>query len=212
MSWRGPGRSDRGTRLDGIRAKLDWFEAVILPHQGALRGRLGRILRSSQDLDDTVAEVLARAWSTPEWQRIDHGRSYLFSIARNLIIDEARRDKIVSFEQIADLELLQSHTSLEAQLNARSELRWLQDFLPQLPRQCRQVFHMRRVQEKSMREIAEELSLSVSTVEKHLAKAVLLIMRARWQREELDLGPRQSGSSGESGTRSESCGTRCSSS
>lgn len=198
--------------MDDIRAKLDWFESVILPHQAALRGRLGRILRSSHDLDDTVSEVLARAWSAAGWERVDHGRAYLFNIARNLIIDEARRDKIVSFEQIADLELLQSHSSLEAQLSARSELRWLQDLLPKLPSQCRRVFHMRRVQEKSMREIADELSLSVSTVEKHLAKAVLLIMRARWQCEELDLGPRESGSTGESASRSESCGTRCSAS
>ncbi|MCJ2186705.1 RNA polymerase sigma factor [Novosphingobium beihaiensis] len=206
--------------MDEIRAKLDWFEAVILPHQAALRARLGRILRSSQDLDDTVSEVLARAWSTADWERVDHGRAYLFHIARNLIIDEARRDKIVSFEQIADLELLQSHTTLEAQLHARSELRWLQDFLPQLPRQCRRVFHMRRVQEKSMRAIAEELSLSVSTVEKHLAKAVLLIMRARWEREESVLEPRTAGTADAratdvkttdtSGHRSESCESRCS--
>ncbi len=198
--------------LDELRAKLDWFQAVILPHQTALRSRLSRILRSTQDLDDTVAEVLTRAWSTVDWARVDHGRAYLFNIARNLIIDEARRDKIVSFEQIADLELLQSHTSLEAQLHARDELRWLQDFLPQLPRQCRRVFHMRRVQEKSLREIAEEMSLSVSTVEKHLAKAVQLIMRARWQREEIVLERTEPGSTGERGTRSEGCEPRCSSS
>ncbi|MCJ2183000.1 sigma-70 family RNA polymerase sigma factor [Novosphingobium sp. 1949] len=170
--------------MDDIRARLDWFEAVILPHQPALRTRLGRILRFSQDLDDTVSEVLARAWQAEDFTRIDQGRAYLFNIARNLIIDEARRDKIVSFEQIADLELLQARTCTEAQLHARDELRWLQDFLPKLPAQCRRVFHLRRVQEKSMREIADELALSVSTVEKHLAKAVQLIMRARWQREE----------------------------
>lgn len=211
-SWRGWERAiTGGIGLHDIRAKLDWFEAVILPHQTALRGRLSRILRSSQDLDDTVSEVLARAWSTDDWARVDHGRAYLFHIARNLIIDEARRDKIVSFEQIADLELLQAHTVLEDQLHARSELRWLQDFLPQLPRQCRRVFHMRRVQEKSMREIAEELALSVSTVEKHLAKAVLLIMRAQWQREETVLGPRTAGTTDDRGHRSESSESRNSS-
>ena len=144
--------------------------------------------------------------------RVEHGRASLFNIARNLIIAEARRDKIVSFEQIADLELLQSHTNTEAQLHARDELRWLQEVLPQLPRQCRRVFHMRRVQDKSMREIAEELSLSVSTVEKHLAKAVQLIMRARWQREEIFLERTEAGSTGERGNRSEGRKPRSSSS
>lgn len=198
--------------MDDIRAKLDWFEAVILPHQPALRGRLSRILRSTQDLDDTLSEVLTRAWSTEDWHRIQHGRAYLYNIARNLIIDEARRDKIVSFEQIVSLELLQSHTSLEDQLHARAELHWLQDLLVQLPRQSQRVFHMRRVQEKSMREIAEELSLSVSTVEKHLAKAVLLIMRARWQREEPVLEQREAESSGARATRGRGSEPGCSSS
>jgi RNA polymerase sigma-70 factor (ECF subfamily) len=176
--------------LDEIRAKLDWYETVILPWQPALRGRLRRILKAGQDVDDTLSEILARAWSTAEWGRVHNGRAYLFNIARNLIIDRARRDKVVSFEQIADVDLLQSQIMLEAQLHARSELRWLQEFLPELPAQCRKVFHMRRVQEKSMKEIAEELSLSVSTVEKHLAKALVLIMRARFQREESDFEPR----------------------
>lgn len=170
--------------MNDLRAKLTWFEEVILPHQAALRARLARIIQSSQDLDDTLSEVLARAWAAADWDRIDRGRAYLFSIARNLVIDNARRSKVVAFDQIADLDMLQAHTSMERQLQARAELRWLQDFLPRLPRQCRRIFYKRRIEEKSMRLIAGEMELSVSTVEKHLAKALLLIMQARWQREE----------------------------
>jgi len=48
------------------------------------------------------------------------------------------------------------------------------------------VFILRRIHEKSMLEIAEEMSLSVSTVEKHLAKAIAIVMRAWAEREETD--------------------------
>lgn len=194
--------------MEDTRAKLDWFETVILPHQAALRARLRRILRPSQDLDDLVSEVLCRVWSIEDWSRVVHGRSYLFNIARNLVIDEARRNKIVSFEQIADTEVLQADTSLEAQLQARAELRWLQNFLPELPVQARRAFHMRRVQEKSLACIADEMGLSVSTVEKHLAKAVLLIMRARWQREEFGSERTGSGAPDTIGNRGDGCASR----
>ena len=164
--------------MDELRAKLDWFKQVIMPHQPALRARLRRIAPNAAEHDDIVAEVLARAYATANWPAITHGRAYLFTIARNLAIDVARREKIVSFETVAELDLLQSGHSLEAQLCARDELRRLQRILETLPAQCRRVFVSRRVQEKSLAEIADEMNLSVSTVEKHLGKAIRLFMQA----------------------------------
>ncbi|WP_460985964.1 sigma-70 family RNA polymerase sigma factor [Sphingobium sp. TomTYG75] len=169
-----------------VRAKLDWFKAVILPQEAALRGRLRRILPSFLELDDMVAEVMARAYATENWNNVTTGRAYLFTIARNLIIDNARRDKVVSFETIADLELLQAENSVEAQLHAREALRQIEAIVETLPPQCRRVFVLRRIHERSMIEIAAEMSLSVSTVEKHLAKAIAIVMRAWSERQETD--------------------------
>lgn len=173
--------------MDRVREKLDWFKAVILPSEAALRARLRRILPASHDLDDMVAEVLARAYAAESWHGVSNGRAFLFTIARNLVIDNARRDKIVSFETIADLDLLQADASAETQIIARDALCQVEKIVESLPPQCRRVFVLRRVYEKSMAEIAEELALSVSTVEKHLAKAVMLVMRAWSEREDTDL-------------------------
>ncbi|AUW57670.1 RNA polymerase subunit sigma-70 [Sphingobium sp. SCG-1] len=172
--------------MDRVRAKLEWFKSTLLPHEAALRGRLRRILPPTQELEETVAEVLARAYATDNWEPVTAGRAYLFTIARNLVIDNARRNKIVSFETIADLELLQSDTGLEGQLEARDALRQVEKIVESLPVQCRRVFILRRIHEKSMSEIAEEMGLSVSTVEKHLAKAITMVMRAWSEREEMD--------------------------
>lgn len=169
-----------------VRAKLDWFKTVILPQEAALRGRLRRILPSTHELDDMVAEVMARAYATENWENVTTGRAYLFTIARNLVIDTARRNKVVSFETIADLELLQGDNNVEAQLHAREALRQIETIVDSLPTQCRRVFILRRIHERSMLEIAAEMSLSVSTVEKHLAKAIAIVMRAWAEREETD--------------------------
>jgi RNA polymerase sigma factor (sigma-70 family) len=169
-----------------VRAKLEWFKTVILPQEAALRGRLRRILPSTHELDDMVAEVMARAYATENWENVTTGRAYLFTIARNLVIDTARRNKVVSFETIADLELLQGENNVEAQLHAREALRQVETIVDSLPTQCRRVFILRRIHERSMLEIAAEMSLSVSTVEKHLAKAIAIVMRAWAEREETD--------------------------
>jgi predicted transcriptional regulator len=46
---------------------------------------------------------------------------------------------------------------------------------------------LRRVHDRSMSEIAEELGLSVSTVEKHLTKAITRIMQAIRDREDANV-------------------------
>jgi len=184
--------------MDDVRAKLDWFKGVVLPHQPALRARLRRSTSDSGELDDLVSEVLTRAFANAGWRSVDYGRAYLFTIARNLVIDQARREKVVSFVKVADFELLQPGCDPEPQLCARDELRRLQLVLDTLPAQCRRVFLLRRVHEKSMGEIAEEMGLSVSTVEKHLGKAIRLVMKALAEQEDRSIcaGEAESGATG----------------
>lgn len=171
--------------MNDVRAKLDWFKFIVLPHQAALRARLRRLTSGSGELEDLVSEVLTRAFANPGWRTVEHGRAYLFTVARNLVIDQARREKVVSFVKVAELDLLQIDYDLEAQLCARDELRRLQIVVDTLPAQSRRVFLLRRVHEKSMIEIAEEMGLAISTVEKHLGKAIKLVMKALAEQEEL---------------------------
>lgn len=162
-------------------ARLAWFKAVILPHEAALRRQLRREGAEPGDIDDLVAEALARAYQVEDWARIDLGRSYLFSIARNLVLDAARRNKVVAFDTFADLEVLNladERASVESVAIARDELRRLQKAVDRLPPRPRQVFLLRRLDGLRMEAVADRLSLSVSTVEKHFARAMALLTDA----------------------------------
>ena len=170
--------------MDGLTTRLSWFKAVILPHEAALRSRLRRACPPGFDVDNLVAESLARAYAAKDIDRIPTGRGYLFTIARNLLIDTLRRETIVSLDFVADLDTLRSDDTVEASLTARDELRRLHAIIETLPPQCRQVFILRRVHDVSFQEIAVRMSLSVSTVEKHLARAVMLVAKAMSEREE----------------------------
>jgi len=194
--------------MDDLADRLAWFKAVILPHEAALRARLRRLCPAGFDVENLVAETLARAYSAPDIGRVAAGRSYLFAIARNQMIDGARRDAIVSLDFVAELDTLRADNTMEAAITARSELRRLQAIVDTLPPQCRRVFLMRRVHEFSLGEIAEQMALSVSTVEKHLARAIQLVAKALSEREEGDL-ERTTGSSGrQAGARRPSLGVR----
>jgi RNA polymerase sigma-70 factor (ECF subfamily) len=167
-----------GTIMEDASAdRRRWFKAVILPHEATVRARLRRLCPAGFDVENLVAESLCRAYAAKDFDRIDAGRGYLFAIARNLLLDAMRRETIVSLDFVADLDIL-SDDSLEASLTARDELRRLLGAVASLPPQCRRVFILRRIYEHSPREIAARMGLSVSTVEKHLAKGISLVVEA----------------------------------
>lgn len=175
--------------MSELLVRLEWFKAVVLPHEAAVRARLRRICPPGFDVDNLVAESLARAYQAHEFARVTAGRSYLFAIARNLLIDALRRETIVSLDFVADLDVLRSDdAAVERQIQARDELRWLQALVDRMPVQWRKVFLLRRVHDLSPATIAGQMGLSVSTVEKHLAKALKLVAQARAEREDQEFG------------------------
>ncbi|MDX3911397.1 MAG: RNA polymerase sigma factor [Sphingobium sp.] len=183
---------------------MNWFKEAILPHEGALRSRLRRIVPRGADVDDIVAECMTRAYANGDIQRGQTGKAFLYQIARNLLIDEARREKIVSLQLVAELDVLQADNSTEEALHARDELRHLQAILETLPPQCRRAFILRRVHGKSVKEIAEDMGLSVFTVDKHLTKAAVKIMQALSQFEGSGFGWSLQKRGGNAGDRSRS--------
>ena len=167
-----------------VEQRVDWFKASILPHERALRARLRRSSAREADIDDLVSEALVRAYGAQNWASIDDGRHYLFRIARNVLIDHVRRSALVRFDSLGDAGEQQPDRRTEAAISARDELRQVQRAIEAMPPQCRRVFVLRRVHEHSIGEIAAEMDLSVSTVEKHLGKAVSLLARAIAEMEE----------------------------
>lgn len=153
-----------------------WFRETILPLEPHLRLFGRRFARSGHiDLEDLVQETFARIIACETWREVDNPGAFAFSTLRNLALDIVRRSKVVSFEAIADidqLDLQDDQPSPETYVVARDELRLLKGLIQTMPRQCRQVFTLRKVYDLSPKEIAERLRLSVSTVEKHLAKGV----------------------------------------
>ena len=153
---------------DVLRA---WFARDVLPAERDLVRFIGRHCRERDDVVDIRQETYERALTGARHGLPASARAYLFTVARNVLIDRARRARIVSFEQIADLDgpmLEDEIASPERQLEARDALRRVMAGLEQLPPRCREVVRLRKVEGLSIRETAERLGVGHHTIERQL--------------------------------------------
>ncbi len=154
-----------------------WFAAEVQPHESGLRNWLRRRFPWLTDVDDLVQESFARILQARNAGRVGHAKSYLFTTARNAAFDQARRNKIVSIESVADfaeLSVLEERPDAAETLTNEQELEMLAAAIEALPQRCRLVVKLRKLHGLSYQEIARQLGISVHTVNAQLAKGMTL--------------------------------------
>jgi RNA polymerase sigma-70 factor (ECF subfamily) len=152
-----------------------WFRREILPLEGELRAYIRRLTGDPASAEDLLHDVFARIIAADSWREVDSPAGFAIRTARNVVYDQLRRQKVVAIDFVADvgaLGLADDAADPETALVARDELKRLRAIVEALPTQQRRVFTLRKVYGLAPAEIAERLGLSVSTVEKHLVKAV----------------------------------------
>ncbi|HEX5209838.1 MAG TPA: sigma-70 family RNA polymerase sigma factor [Steroidobacteraceae bacterium] len=160
--------------------RVRWFAREVLPHEGAVRSWLARRVRGLRhcDVDEIIQEAYARLWAA-EIERISNPRAYFFVTVRHLVGEALRRSRIVAIETLADvdsLNIVDEGGGPERRVSGREELGRLLDVLDRMPRKCRWAFELRKLEGCSQRETAERMEVSENTVEKHLVKALKIIM------------------------------------
>jgi RNA polymerase sigma-70 factor (ECF subfamily) len=141
-----------------------------------VRAALMRRGRSEQDADDLVQEAWIRLACYERDQAVARPEAFLMRAALNLSID-AHRSRVSRGEEVVleDVVLVDATPSAEAVLLARERWARLSVCLGRLNDKTRDIFLAHRVDGMSYQEIARLHGLSVSSVEKHIAKATLLL-------------------------------------
>lgn len=126
------------------------------------------------DEEDLAQETFLRAFAAESENEITSHKAFLYRIARNLALNERAKHSSQRTDRIEDVGgeaafVEEREVTAEASLYGRQKMMAFAEAVSGLPPQCRRVFLLRKVRGLSQKEVAAELGISASTVEKHVA-------------------------------------------
>lgn len=171
------------------------ISSTFIENESFLKRFLKRFLSCPQDIEDVVQDTYLKARSAEENSVIYSPKAFLFRVARNQALKELRKKSRRITDYIEDLDspgITSTESSAEDESIARERLGIFCQSVLEMTPNCRRVFLMCKVYGMSYKAIAAQLGISVSGVEKHVARG-LMICKTYVERMEI---PSESGRSG----------------
>lgn len=155
------------------------FEQVYRYYFPRLNYFANQYLFDSEVSKNIVQDVFAELWDKRHALREDTNlQAWLFTVTKNkslkMISYLKSRDKYDNFIKYRQLDInFKALSDFDTSNFTFKELQvQIQAALEKLPPSCRRVFEMSRFEDKKNKEIAEELNLSVKTIEGQISKAL----------------------------------------
>jgi len=148
------------------------WHPIFMAARDSMASMLSRIV-PPKEIEDIVQETYVRICQMDKREPVEQPKSFLMKTARNLaydhlkkaetrLADGAETDCDFDVDVFMYDEVFENHAS-------NQEFSHFCEAVRQLPVQCRRVFVLKKVYGYSQKEIAKEMTLSESTVEKHIA-------------------------------------------
>lgn len=148
------------------------FKALFDQYYEPLCESLNYYTRDAQAIEEIVQDVFVTLWEERDRLHIQHIKTYLFTAARNRVLnfirDRNRRNAMLA--NWAHETQTQSRAKEVLDLNEMSML--LQKAVDSLPPKCREIFNLSRKEQMTYAEIADHLHISVKTVESQMSIAL----------------------------------------
>jgi RNA polymerase sigma-70 factor (ECF subfamily) len=162
-------QADSDTAPDGLLG-------VFLSVRRTLARVVSRIVQRN-DIEDIVQEAFVRCYEASKNTEIRDARSFLLTTARNLAINHVVRADNKLTKRVADFDdsAVPMYTApLETSPEAEEQFLLLCRAVSELPAQCRRAFILKKVYGLNRKEIATLMGITENTVQKHVAKGLLL--------------------------------------
>ena len=145
---------------------------------------LSKKVRNNEDANDLAQEAFLRMHKFQQSRQLSNARAFLFKTANNLVVDQMRRakvhDKYLSSEMLpdqSDEENDKCAPSAERTALAERELDQIYKVVDKMPEKVRRAFLMHRAKDLSYSQIADEMDVSTSMVEKYIIQALKILRK-----------------------------------
>lgn len=151
------------------------FENIFKTYYSSLASFAMKYVKEPELAEEIVQEMFSNMWIRHETLRIQTSlKSYLFGAVRNACLNYIKHQKV---EQKYAGHTLRTASKEEAtdfleldELKAKIALA-----MDKIPAKCREIFELNRFEGKRYKEIADELNLSLKTVENQMGKALKIL-------------------------------------
>ena len=153
------------------------FYKIYLTSRKSISRVISRMV-PPHEIEDIVQETYVRICQIENKENISSPKSFMFKTARNLALDYQKQAGVRLVDCVDNIEILEQLGSednkdeMYENTLTNNEFSYFCEAVRQLPVQCRKVFVLKKVYGYSQREIAAQLNLSESTVEKHISMGI----------------------------------------
>lgn len=180
------GRSARATLINHTPdIAVTGLQAAVLTYRAELLRFLTARRAPADEAEDILQDLYLKA-GTLDSRPVAQPRAYLYKITANLLFDRRRtaahranRERLWTEAQLGPDSEIDDRPSAEQELAAREELRIVAQAVATLPARTAEILRRYRIDGDGQRDIAADLGISLSAVEKHLQRAYRVVVEAQ---------------------------------
>lgn len=136
--------------------------------------------RSKEEAEEIVSDVFFEVWQHKHnIDEIQNIKAWLLTITHNKTISHLRKKDIsnisLTWDEVGDHVISHELQTPDEELISREEMSRINHIINNLPPRCKQVFVLAKIEKLPYKDIADLLSISVKTINAHVAKALELI-------------------------------------
>ena len=153
------------------------FEQVFKTHFKSLHAYAFTILKDEAEAEEMVQQVFFKLWDRTATLTITGSvTAYLYRSVHNESLNYLKHQKVRAGHRLQVAYSMKNQADHASKKLLAGELeKKLREALNELPEQCRTIFQLSRFEELKYREIADQLDISVKTVENQMGKALKLL-------------------------------------
>ena len=128
-------------------------------------------LKDGELAEEIVQEVFVKLWEKREGLEVSNFKSYLFSSVNNTILNHFKHQQ-VRRDHAAEMKVVQEDSAEDSEVEFNELQAKVAGLIAEMPEARQRVFKLVKIEGKKYKEVAEELGISVKTVENQMGSAL----------------------------------------